>query len=563
MSERSAILNAAEVDPTPAVTGDIVSEAAPPPMAKTAAKGMSVFMGFALIAKGATIGAQVVLGMLLTQADFGLYSTALAISTIGLALRDGGSSDWIIQKGPKQVNDWLGPAFWMATAFNVGVAIVLFAVAAVIWLMGSSKELAVMVAACALSQILQSPAGTLTALLRSQLRFGEVGSVLGISALLRQIFASLFAWVGLGAASFTLPLLVCSAYESVRSWIQTGASPWKLSPRFDQWRAILRDTRWIMLNNGASALTNVGDYAVLSLILVADERGVYLFAYQLVVQSAVFLTANLTQVMFPTLAALKDEPKRFGAALLRTNRALMLVLAPATVGTAAVIGPIEDLVFHGRWDAAVPVVILCSILFPARAIVPLSLSSMMAMGRFRDNSVVTIVIGVSMMIGAAVGGIAANQFDHAWTGSILDGIGMQAGNLNGEMMRGMLLGGLSTGALGATLGCGVLRAMASTWGILRAAKLAQVRRRETLDAILGSWVLSTVALVPAFAVDWFVIPGVHPLIRCVVAGLVYSVAWFVMTRLLLARDMRDLLSLMPRKIRSLGMKVSLLREETR
>ena len=28
--------------------------------------------------------------------------------------------------------------------------------------------------------------------------------------------------MGLGAPSFTLPLLVCSAYESVRSWIQTG-----------------------------------------------------------------------------------------------------------------------------------------------------------------------------------------------------------------------------------------------------------------------------------------------------------------------------------------------------
>jgi O-antigen/teichoic acid export membrane protein len=559
VSEQRAAMHAAAVDPTPAVTGDMIGEEPPPPMAKTAAKGMSVFMGFALLAKGATVGAQVVLGLVLTQADFGLYSTALAISTIGLALRDGGSSDWIIQKGPKQIRDWLGPAFWMATAFNTGVALLLFAIAAAIWLAGSSKELAVMVGACALSQVLQSPAGTLTALLRSQLRFGEVGRVLGISALLRQLFAPLFAVGGFGAPSFTLPMILCSAYESLRSWYQTREMPWKLSPRFETWRTILKDTRWIMLNNGASAMTNVGDYAVLSVILLADQRGVYLFAYQLVVQSAVFLTANLTQVMFPTLAALKDDPKRFGAALLRTNRALMLVLAPATVGTAAVIAPLEDLVFKGRWDAAVPVVILCSILFPARAIVPLSLSSMMALGRFRDNSIVTIVIGVSMMAGAAIGAIAANAFDATWTRAFLEAIGIEGG-FRGVLTRETALTMFASGALGATLGCGVLRAVSSTWGILRAAKLAQVRRRDTLDAILGSWVLSTFALVPTFAIDWFVIADAHPLVRCIVAMVVYSLVWFVLTRLLLERDLRDLLNVMPAKVRPLGRKLMLMKD---
>jgi O-antigen/teichoic acid export membrane protein len=341
----------------------------------------------------------------------------------------------------------------------------------------------------------------------------------------------------------------------------TRIKPWMRKPEFGKWGMILRDSRWIMLNNGASAMTNVGDYAVIAFILSADQRGVYLFAYQLVVQSALLLAANVTQVMFPTLSALKDDPVRFRAAMLRTLRALMLVTAPATVGTGVVMAPVEDLIFGGKWDDAVWVVIVCAVLFPPRAIVPLSLSSLMARAMFRQNSVITIVVGSAMMVGAAIGGVIAVGFDAAWSGRLLGVAGLSGGTFAGEVAREMMFSAISTGAIGATLGCGVLRAVASMWGILWAAKLAGVRRRDTLDAILGSWMLSIVAMVPALALDLFVINDAHPLLRFFVAAGVYSLVWLGLTRLLLERDLRDLLTAVPTRLRRLGLRVLLMKEQ--
>lgn len=534
--------------------------AAPPPMGQNAARGVSVIIGFSLMSKVLTMLGQIVLAHFLSQADFGLYSTVLAVSSFGLAMRDGGATEWIIQRGRTQFNSWIGPAFWMALTFNVGVAILLTALAPLIASRTGSTTLAWMIVLSGIAQVLGTVGTTLTAKLRCELKFASTARISGISAMIRPVVSSGGAAGGLGALSFVLPLILCSIYESIRAWMFTRVSPWLRKPEFGRWATILRDSRWIMLNNGASALTNVGDYAVIAFILSADQRGVYLFAYQLVVQSALLLAANVTQVMFPTLAALKDDPPRFQAALLRTLRALMLVTAPATIGTGVVMAPVEDLIFKGRWDDAVWVVIVCSVLFPPRAIIPLSLSSLMARAKFRENSVITIAVGAGMMIGAAIGGIAAVAFDMAWSGRMLGTMGIAGGSFEGAVTREIFFAGFSSGAIGATLGCGVLRAIASTWGILWAAKLAGVRRRDTLDAIAGSWMLSTIAMVPTLALDLLVLREVHPIIRIFVAMSLYSAVWLVLTRLLLARDLRDLLTALPARIRLLGLKLLLMKD---
>lgn len=561
VTSASEVESASDASVARAVAGQEEPPAPPPPLGRNAARGVSVIIGFSLVSKVLTMLGQIVLAHFLTQADFGLYSTVLAISTFGLAMRDGGATEWIIQRGRGQFNSWIGPAFWMALTFNLGVAIVLAAMAPLIASSTGSSTLAWMIVLSAVGQVLGTVGTTLTARLRSELAFTSTARISGVSAMIRPVVSSGSAAAGVGAVSFVLPLVVCPIYESVRAWMYTRATPWLRKPEFGRWGTILRDSRWIMLNNGASALTNVGDYAVIAFILSADQRGVYLFAYQLVVQSALLLAANVTQVMFPTLTALKDDPPRFRAAMLRTLRALMLVTAPATVGTGVVMAPVEDLIFHGRWDDAVWVVIVCSVLFPPRAIVPLSLSSLMAQGKFRQNSVITIVVGASMMVGAAIGGVCAVWLDRTWSGDLLRAMGLSGGTFEGEIAREMMFAALSTGAMGATLGCGVLRAIASTWGILWAAKLAGVRRRDTLDAIVGSWMLSTVAMVPALALDLLVLKDAHPLVRAIVAAGVYSLVWFVLTRVLLARDLRDLLTALPGRVRPMALKLMLMKDK--
>ena len=537
-----------------------IDEPAPPPVGRTAARGVSTNIILSLASKALTVVAQVILAKHLSQSDFGLYASALAIATVGLVFRNGGATEWIIQRGNKEFDRWIGPVFWMALTFNLGIGIILGAAAPIVAWQSGSTDLGWMVAIAAFAQVISTVGDTLTSKLRMDLRFQRVAILGGVSGAVRPMVSSSCAIAGLGATSFILPVPILVIWESVFAWLSTRVSPWRRPAEWRTWKMILHQSRWIMINSGASAMMNAGDYAVLSFLLSAGQRGVYLFAFQLIIQSGAILASNVSQVMFPTLAALRGDPVRFRGALMRTLRALTMVSAPTSIGLAAVIAPINTWLLDGAWNQAVPIIIIVSVLFPPRAILALPLASLMAQGKFKANCLITSIVGTTCMAGAAAGAIAAMYLDAALINALADSLALPHDSAIRAIAADGLFDIVTNGALGAALGCGVARAFSCIWSIVWALKQSGIKRRDSLRGLFDNWILATFALFPTLALDWYVIDHLHPIFRIAACSVVYSAIWFILTRTLFPNDLRDLLFALPVRMRSVGMRLLLLRE---
>jgi O-antigen/teichoic acid export membrane protein len=98
------------------------------PLGGLAATGMLWVSVGTVTSKLASLGAQLVLGWVLSTEDFALYAIAISWSTIVLALRNAGTQRFLIQKG-SSYDEFASICFKIALLFN-GIGFVLLALAA-------------------------------------------------------------------------------------------------------------------------------------------------------------------------------------------------------------------------------------------------------------------------------------------------------------------------------------------------------------------------------------------------------------------------------------------------
>ena len=87
------------------------------PLGGLAASGMLWISAGTVASKLASLGAQLVLGWVLSAEDFALYAIAISWSTIVLALRNAGTQRFLIQKG-SSYDEFASICFKIALLFN-------------------------------------------------------------------------------------------------------------------------------------------------------------------------------------------------------------------------------------------------------------------------------------------------------------------------------------------------------------------------------------------------------------------------------------------------------------
>jgi PST family polysaccharide transporter len=129
-------------------------------------------------------------------------------------------------------------------------------------------------------------------------------------------------------------------------------------------------------------VTELGDYVVLGRFHPDAVVGIYYFAFNLSLQTAMVLALNLDGVLMPVLSKLKGEPVRQREAFLSAARAIALVGIPVCLLQAVVAGPAIRLVFDPKWYAAIPVLQVLSAGMSFRVVTHPAQSLMRAQGRF-------------------------------------------------------------------------------------------------------------------------------------------------------------------------------------
>ena len=315
-----------------------------PTLGGLAATGMLWVSVGTVASKLASLGAQLVLGWVLSTEDFALYAIAISWSTIVLALRNAGTQRFLIQKG-SSYDEFASICFKIALLFN-GIGFVLLALAApALSNLYESKSLNVIIWIIALSLPLNTASLIFQAKLSSELKFGKLTRINIWSALLRHGSMAVFALMGFGPISFVLPLILIAGFETVAGWYMVGAWPPNRRLTWQAMRGVLRDSRWIMLTSLAGILVMNGDYLAISLLQTKETLGIYFFGFQLSFSLAALFTNGVEAVMMPTFSSLHNDLERQKMAFFKAARVLML---GATLACFALVLAANPLV-HGLW----------------------------------------------------------------------------------------------------------------------------------------------------------------------------------------------------------------------
>lgn len=376
------------------------------PLGEKAVKGIVWLLVQTLSTKFLSLGTQLTLAWFLAKEDFGLIGLAFTVTAFVSVFQEAGLKDVLVHRNDR-FDRWANAAFWMSAFLGLtGMAATIASAPIAAALYGEARLFGVLLMLSTISPI----AGLMAvpqAQLANRLAFRALSRIGIVSALAGAFLSCLLASAGFGAYAIASGF-VCST--TVRLFLLWGAAPYKPKRRLqlNRWKFLANDS-FVMLITGV-LLTCVfqGDYIALGLFHDSEVVGLYYFAFSLSAQAVGLFTNNLTQVLFPTLALLKNEPGRQAAAFLRSSKLLALACVPFCLAQAALADPVITLAFPERWHDATPILQVLSIGMAMRSVGSPGGSMMKSQGRFGSIFVVTAVYSVvfmlTVLLAAAYGG---------------------------------------------------------------------------------------------------------------------------------------------------------------
>lgn len=498
------------------------SDAASPRVAgatKPQALGRAVGRGFSwltlsfLTGKCLSFVAQIVLGILLAKEEFGIFAIASSIATFAKVFHDGGLAQLLIQRGPEQFRSLAGPGFWIGICFSTAAGGLLAIGAPAAAHFYGDPKLAALLWVIAISLPLGAPAQVTRAKLRLDLRFRALTIISIGSVAIRHLGSIALAYQGFGAMSFVLPLLGVALFEDVAMFAATREKLWRERPNVSIWPELLRSSLWVVAALFFSAFLLFGDYLVLGLYLSKGALGQYYFGYQLTTQISSLVAVNLQLVLLPVLSRLAGDVVRQAAALVRTFRALVLVVAPLSLALTVIIEPLEYLVWHQKWAGVVPLMQVFAIAAPLRLFSTILHAVLTSRGRFRIVAWLTLLEGIVLMTTAW---LAVKL-----VGSNLTGIAIIIAS--SQVLFNLILGSV----------------LMHHWG---------VKVREFFRALLPGWGVAVIAAGVTLGISPLFINEAHRIVMIVANLAIFSGIYLLAMRTCCSSHFAELLAIMPQTV---------------
>lgn len=350
--------------------------------------------------------AQMALARMLLPEDWGLVGLAFTVSAFAELIAYAGFREVLVQRR-KRYNLWANPAAWLSLVFGVAASLLMVALAPVAAWFYQSPKLPGLIHVLALGTPFVSLASVPEARLRSQMRFRAL-SVLSAARNTGTIIASVgLAAMGFGAYAYMAPRPLFAAVAAIGAW-WLARPPVHLKPQVRRWRFLLTDSALVLLASLVLMMIGQAGYVVLGRLCDEKVVGYYFFAYNLSIQTAVFLGLNLAGVLFPALATLQRDPPRQLAAFVRASRMLAAVGMPLCFLQAAVAAPTITVFFGERVLPTIPVFAVLSIGMGYHVMWNPSRSLLQSSGRFR-LSLLLIATYASLFIPSVVIGAMLGQ----------------------------------------------------------------------------------------------------------------------------------------------------------
>lgn len=463
------------------------------------------------------IGAQLILGRLISEEEFGVFAVVVSIATLVRVFADGGVPQVLVQRGANDFDRLTGPGFWLSASSSLIVGFLLAISAPAIAWFYDDPQLTVLLLIVAAALPLTAPAAMMRAKLRINFEFRALALIAFGWVAIRHVTSVGLATLGLGVMSLVLPLLLSVCFEGVAAFWVTRFKPWLHRPQFKLWPEILRSSLWVVFASGCRGLTRTGDYLVLGILTPPAIVGQYYFGYLITTQIVEMIAANLQQVAFPIMSKLAAEPERQSSAILRTIRMLVFVAAPMSIAVALAIGPtihiLDAIIWKGKWSGAIPLMQILAVAAPLRMFTEVLNAALSSRGSFSTAAKMMLLEGLSLMAAAAL-----------------------AVYLAGENLAG-IAAVIAISQVAFSIGAGI-------W-VLRGFDISPT---TFIAAFLPSWIVAVLTGAAVMATTTL-LPESSSLYLVVAARLViFAILFAVLGRCFLRKEIADLMSSLPQGI---------------
>ena len=373
----------------------------------TATRGVAWSLSASMAVMGLSLSAQIMLGWLLVDHDFGVYAIAMAFHHVFRVCTDGGVGLWLARLSQDEYDRECGQAFWLAGGLSTLVAAIVALLAVPISSLYAEPEIAALLWVLAAAMPINALRATLLPGMQVHLKFRALAQIKFISALARFSLVVALAFAGFGAMSFVIPIFVVTVLEGIAYFVSLRIAVWKT--KFDgKWcRRIFGESRWSLAGTLTEALTAQVDYAVLGLVASTEVVGIYFFAYQLTIQLVQLFTESLRRVILPVFARVESGSQAELRGLQISSSFVGVIAAPALLLFATVAEPLESLLWDGRWVAAVLPMQLLALAMPAQLVSVFAEMLTQSRGQFRLWSLAILLRGIVFAVVVFAAGRAA------------------------------------------------------------------------------------------------------------------------------------------------------------
>jgi O-antigen/teichoic acid export membrane protein len=246
------------------------------------------------------------------------------------------------------------------------------------------------------------------------LRFRFLAALNFTSNTLRMALTVFFAAIGFGPYSFILPvpLTAFAVAAFMWWWVRPAWSP-RLHTR--RWRYLVGDSTRLLAGEFGRAFIDQSDYMMLGLFRNVSIVGIYTVGFNFSIQMLQLLTVNLSNILFPALTKLNEQPQAQFAGFLKAQRILAGLGISSCLLQSAVAEPLTYLVLDAqKWRDSIIVMQVLSIGMATRMVAGSSFALLKSQGRFQailwNRSAFLAVqiagLAIALVLGGSEGAVA-------------------------------------------------------------------------------------------------------------------------------------------------------------
>jgi len=366
----------------------------------TVIRGAGLAGGGYALAQALTLLAYLVLARLIAPAHFGEFAAAAIVVNAGMLFAESGMLAALIHRRDR-LEEAANTAVVATTLAGILLGLVALAASPLIGFFFDSDRVGAVAASLAGLMPLRALPIVPEALLQRRFSFlrrvvSEPAAVIAFGAV-----AIIAASNGLGVWALVLGYYASAITDALLTWTLVRWRPHPSQASFQVWRELVGYGRHVMT---ATVILRVGSEvpnAILGRWVGSGPLGQFRYADRIATTPFAAILATASWVLFPALAHISDQRKRFRDAYLRAMRTILALAVPLGLSLLPLGVPIAVLVFGSEWRGAGEAAMALCLYTGAASWISVATEAFKAAGRpelLTRTHLLTVLVGSACMV---------------------------------------------------------------------------------------------------------------------------------------------------------------------